>query len=192
MDMVKARRLTVETFKTLGVPESHYYLVDIKWNHRLRTTLGIAKQRYRFDTGYKHWIELSAKAFELMSEEECEITVIHEACHIADYIHNKTSSHGPIWRSYMVRCGQKPDRCAKLSKDIIAKLKNKTSKAKAFCSCTTHMISKKMATQMVKGQRRICSSCRGPLTVEVSHVMRVESLYEPKQKSSVLDILEGL
>lgn len=71
-------------------------------NPRLKRALGVCKYRTKS-------IELSAEYVTLNGEAEVRDTILHEIAHAKA---GHKAGHGPEWKSWCLRVGAKPERCA--------------------------------------------------------------------------------
>lgn len=102
-------------------------------------------------------------------------TVPHEVAHYVDdevygnkYVNGRRQSHGPRWK-YIMRMvyGLNPDRCH--SYDTSVTLTKKQSRHEYTCGCRTHMVSTTIHNKILRGQRRICLTCREAIVLKKAY-----------------------
>jgi SprT protein len=110
--------------------------------------------------GYR--VKLSTKLFARVDEEEQRDTVIHEVCHAIDgYLNQRRMSHGEGWKTAMRLAGQEPRRVVhNVSTEGLVKRFLYTCPN----NCHKFKMSTRMHNQIAKGQKRICVTCKNPLS----------------------------
>ena len=141
----------------LDLPLSFPAEITIKWNNRMTSTMGKARNRNKV-------IELSSKLWERATPEERFETVAHEFCHLAVakvkplwYTVEPKHGHGLTWSSMMLRLGLNPERYHYVdTSDLRKKPKRYTMK----CACSIHQISGQRYSKIKSGQANYkCKKC---------------------------------
>lgn len=136
--------------------------ITVQWSNRFTAKMGLANCP-------EMRIVLSKPLWPLASEADRRETVIHEVCHLVDWISNpRARSHGPSWQALMRRCGLEPRRCHDVP--IPEEFRRKVERVSARCACRTVEISKQRVARMRKGRIYTCMLCRTPLRVLIGGV----------------------
>lgn len=129
--------------------------LKIVWNTRLTTTAGRAK-------GKSLTIELN-KDLLTDNPKEFESTVLHELCHILDYvIHGRMNGHRYQWKNLMLKVGAEPERCHTMH---CKKSKKHPIVAQAKCECKTFSIKPIRYKKMIQGTTYTCRNCKNRLVL---------------------------
>jgi predicted SprT family Zn-dependent metalloprotease len=108
---MKLSEVVVWTCNTLLVPE-FAEMIECEVNGRLQTTM--ARARMKIVEGVKTYtMIINPELWKRATDQEKKNTTIHEVCHLVEfYVYGKVqrikAGHGPIWDSYMRRCGLNP------------------------------------------------------------------------------------
>jgi len=156
-DKARIREIMATVCEKNGVSELESQ-TSIEWNARFTSRMGDAnynKMRVRF----------SIPLFALAGEKDQEDTIAHEMAHIVarHKYGKKIKSHGGEWQACMLVAGYKPTRCHDID---TTGLKKSRKTCKTYCNCNTHMVTPKMYGDIAKGRGRICSKCKGRLTLQ--------------------------
>lgn len=135
--------------------------IEVEWNYRFTACLGRATFR-----GNK--IELAAKLWHGLDDEERVEAVVHEACHLFAYEKHVRrgnerflrGQHGPEWLAMMAACGY-PESQAQRS----APIPSITPEYLVYCQCRKHFITPQMLGRMKKGARLYCPDCGSDATL---------------------------
>lgn len=145
----------VEEFKTFfpTVPVPPIY-----WNPNMRTTAGKAKVSRKMRQG--EWIQLNPHL--LQDEKNLRQTLMHELCHIADFVLYGKLGHGPTWKHCMRLTGRQPNRCHQYD---TSSLKRRHKRHPAKCNCRTYELTGVRVRKIQAGARYLCRSCSGVLVL---------------------------
>lgn len=161
MTLQEAKKWVEYAYDTIGCSE----LIEdttVIFSNRLSRSMGTAVWN-----GARHHgeIKLSRKIFDLADEQDQIATVIHEACHIADFHYGNfdrsTNHHGPTWQRLMIKCGVTPDRFHTVD---ISTVRRKRTRIKLVCSSCgeVSMITKHKWTKYGKTTQHLgCKICNG-------------------------------
>jgi len=130
----------------------------IRTSDTMTRTLGTASRSYV--------ITLNAKAFSGHEDSDSFAnTVIHELCHLYEFQLKGKLSHSPFWKSLMVDCGAKPNRCFSFEEQAEIGYVAQTNRAKFAhnCQCQTHMIGAVIHRKILSGSKYTCKRCKSVL-----------------------------
>ena len=133
--------------------------INIMFSNRMTSSLGIAHiKRMRGSSSVTMSLKLSAPLWERANDQEKHDTVVHEACHLADYIINgKMDGHGYNWRQYMIKCGVSPEVYHNVD---TSGLRKKPKRYDVTCGCSkVHQVTKRMLNKLLS-KYCVCSRCK--------------------------------
>lgn len=160
VDKEKIEKWVRWTFDTCGLNLDDYRWA-IEYSDRMTWAMGYADHKQRWN-GPSHdrqaWIYLmtfSLPLFERATEQEQYQTVVHEACHIIDYINDGGRMHGKSWKKLMVRCGLEPTRCHNVDRTGLKRV------VPCKCKCDTWTeIGQTRASRIRRGTKYRCQKCK--------------------------------
>lgn len=130
--------------------------VTMEFNNRLVARFGDASK-----SGH---IRLSPKIWAVASAADRRQVVIHEYCHIVDWMQYRHWGHGWSWQSLMRRCGLRPDRCHQIVCPELQERRAANSGGEVTCGCRVITLSKIRYTKLVKGTAQYCcTKCNRPV-----------------------------
>lgn len=151
----RVRQVIAQTCDKCGCPEMKDR-ISFSFNNRFTNRMGDAE--YNFATGWGK-VRFSTPLWPRATEEKRDNTVIHEVCHVlAAHKHGKRCGHGWQWKALMMQCGQRPERCHKVSTKGLRK-SNKT----VSCGCREFEIGPIRYKKVLNGHRYVCNHCRQPV-----------------------------
>lgn len=97
--------------------------------------------------------------------EQRDETIVHEICHVLDYILNgKSNGHNRVWKQLMIKCGYPPKRCHNIDRTGIAR-RNKRVAASCPCGNMTSLGSTQ-AGRLRRGTFAYrCRKCKGDIVL---------------------------
>jgi len=126
----------------------------IRWqfNRRFASRMGDANCKTML-------LRFSAILWNNATSEQKENTVKHETCHLITFHKfGKVEPHGDRWKSVMLECGQKPDRCHKVQ------TAKKTIEVKCVACSKIHLMGLIRSRKMKIGAAvYVCRDCGGKL-----------------------------
>ena len=146
-----------ETFEKLNCPQL-IGQIDIYFNKYFTSKMGEAHYG-------KKYVCFSLPLWPRASDADRRNTIVHEACHIAQfhlYGLSGNEAHGWQWQKCMALCGEPANRCHNIDRTGLA---TKYSKVMAQCSCGAKEISSNLATRMKKGARYSCTRCKSAIVI---------------------------
>ena len=130
----------------------------ISWNPNMRTTAGKVKVCRKTRQG--QWIQLNPHL--LKNETDLDQTLMHELCHVADYVIYGKLGHGPTWKHCMRLVERQVRRCHQYD---TTGLKRRHKRHPAKCNCRTYELTSIRVKKMQAGFRYSCRNCRGTLVL---------------------------
>lgn len=139
------------TFKKLGCPELMGE-VAVKFSNRMTSTMGYAYRKK------EKGIKLSKPLFDKATVEQRVQTIVHEACHIVQFVKfPKSKAHGPEWKSLMRAMKLEPKRCHNVD---TTEFKVKKGGAVVKCPCRTHTFGATRMKRLRAGVKYHCRKCK--------------------------------
>jgi predicted SprT family Zn-dependent metalloprotease len=137
-------------FHKLGHPEL-IRSVPVEFSTRMTKTMGLA-----YPNTYR--IKLSRQHFDIASPAQRAQTIIHEACHIIQFIdHRGSKPHGAEWKRLMVKMGVKP-----LIYHNVHLPGAKRGRTIVKCECTTFEMGPIRLKRLRAGKKYYCKTCCQP------------------------------
>ena len=137
----------------------------VEFNNRFTRRMGDASARKNHEWRPTLQIRLSRPLWARASEEERRETVIHEACHIIDYIINgEMCGHGRLWKRLMWKCGIRAERCHEVDRSGLAR---KRAKVAASCMCGAISEIGAIRAKKIREQNAVyrCRKCSTPVSL---------------------------
>jgi SprT protein len=163
VELERAKKIVQETFTKLGLP---HLIKETKvvWNTAFSATAGMARTR-----NYGNKIELAAKLWPHMSEEEQRNTIIHEACHVFANVNYRTNcKHGWRWKKAMLEMGIPAERCHNIPVYELGISNRRGPKARytVKCGCSTGcVVGPTVYKRMKIGYGYRCKKCGRSLSI---------------------------
>lgn len=140
---------------------------NIHVSNKFTRTMGRANSKFE--------IILCGKAYEGHHESNAfRNTVIHEFCHLYDYLLYGRFGHSSTWEKLMADCGEKANRYMTKEKiDEIGYVKpvRKTKTYTYYCRCQSFELSQKRHSNAQKGMKYRCNKCK--FTIEHNVDIRI-------------------
>lgn len=118
------------------------------------------------EENFEHlYMKFSCPLWERATQEQRDDTIVHEICHVLDYILNgKSNKHNRVWKQLMIKCGHSPERCHHIDRTGIAR-RNKRVAASCPCGSMTSLGSTQ-AGRLRKGDYGYrCRKCKGDIVL---------------------------
>jgi predicted SprT family Zn-dependent metalloprotease len=153
-DMKQVVSWALEAFNANGLSYKELGEVEVKFSKAMKVRAGVAKLMLK--TKEKQLI-LSIPLWERSTEAQRRHTVMHEACHLADFFIRGTSDHGPVWQQRMQACGLEPRKYHDI--DLVG-----LSRFAAYCQCgKPHEVGSRVWRNLCTWR---CTHCHTPLRKE--------------------------
>jgi len=166
-ELHKARKQIEWAFEQCGLDPSEH-VVMVGFNSRFTRRMGDASAKKNYDWRPTLEIRLSLPLWPRATEEERRETVIHEACHIIDYVINgKMCGHGRPWKRLMEMCGlraeRKSMRCHSVDRTGLSR---RRARVAATCMCgVVSEIGPIQAKKIRGGSVYRCRRCKTPVNL---------------------------
>ncbi len=136
--------------------EAYFDKIDIVWSNKMTRAAGKAS----YEKPDKFTIHISYELYDRADANQRETVIIHETCHIVNFIEKRWCGHGYEWQFLMVQCKQVPKRCHDI-KVIVNRPFTYT------CSCGhKYGLSPIRVNKMKKGHNYRCAICHTRLELE--------------------------
>lgn len=166
---MKLSEVAIQTCQILGVPQ-FVEMIDVVISHKMQTSLATASMKRNGDKR-EYILKINERLWIRASDEEKRNTLIHEICHLVEFynydkIQRTRAGHGPVWESYMRKCGLNP-YCERFHNVYCHDLKRAQHKWDASCLCGKHKISTTKARRIMENrQQYICRRCGSRVTID--------------------------
>ena len=126
----------------------------LEFNDRLLATFGDANKS-------TNTIRISTKIWRTATQAQRREVVMHEYCHLADWVKYRGWGHGRGWRHLMRTCGLEPKVYHTITCPELQERRSRQVKFEASCGCRKHQISKQRYNKMLLGTMNYrCVYCK--------------------------------